>query len=61
MKPATLIATLLLLLIATAHLLRLFFRWEVMVNGALVPIWISALSCIFLAGLAWMLWRESHR
>jgi len=61
MKPAALIATILLALVALGHLLRLVFRIEVIVEGGTVPMWLSVFGCLVPAGLAWMLWRESRR
>jgi hypothetical protein len=43
------------------HLLRVFFDWEVIVNGIIVPIWISVPGFLIAAGLALMLWRESRK
>jgi hypothetical protein len=60
MKPFRAIAIVIFLLIAIAHLLRLFFRWEVIVNNIPLPLWVSAVAAIFLTGLACMLWLESN-
>jgi len=37
----------------------LIFGWEVMINGMIIPLWISVPGFLFMAGLAFMLWRES--
>lgn len=60
-KPFSTLAVLVFVLVTLAHLHRLLFGWEVLVNGARVPIWTSVLA-VFLAGLlAWGVWRESRR
>jgi len=61
MKPFTNIAVIVFSLIAFMHLLRLFFSWEVTVNGMIVPLWVSIPGFVIAAGLAFMLWRESHK
>jgi hypothetical protein len=61
MKPFTTIGSIIFSLIAIMHLLRVFFGWEVIVNGMIVPVWISVPGFLITAGLALMLWRESRR
>jgi lipopolysaccharide export LptBFGC system permease protein LptF len=58
MKPATLLTTVVLLLIALAHVLRLILGTEVTVAGRTIPMWASAAAVIFFAALAMGLWRE---
>ena len=48
-------------LIALMQLLRLILGWEVTVNGAVIPIWASAIAFVIAAGLAVMLGREARR
>ncbi len=60
MKPAALITTAFLVLVALAHLLRLALRVEVMAGGVTIPLWLSAVACVFTASLAVLLWRESR-
>lgn len=60
MKPAALVATIFLGLVALAHLLRLVLRVEATAGGAAVPMWMSAVAAVFTGGLAIMLWRESR-
>ena len=57
-KPFTLIAVVLLSLIALLQLLRFTLGWEVMVNGISIPVWASAIAFLVAAGLAVMVWRE---
>ena len=61
MRPFTRIAVVLLWLIALLQLLRFILRWDVTVNGAPVPLWLSALVAGVAAGLAVMVWRERPR
>ena len=60
MKPFTNIAILLFALIALLHIFRLYFGWEVIVHGTVIPMWASILGFIIAGGLAVMLWRESR-
>jgi hypothetical protein len=61
MKPFTTIAVIVFSLIGFIHLLRLFFSWEVIINGTILPVWISAPGFFLASGLALMLWRESRK
>jgi membrane protein implicated in regulation of membrane protease activity len=61
MKPFTTIAVIVFSFIAFMHLLRLFFFWEITINGMVVPVWLSVLGFLISSGLALMLWRESHK
>ncbi len=57
-KPASLVAAILLWLIAFAQLLRVLFRVEVTAGDVNIPLWISILAFIVLAALGIWLWRE---
>ena len=61
MKPYTRIAVVVLWLIALVQLLRFILGWEVIFNGAPVPLWLSGLVAALAAGLAVMVWREQPR
>ena len=61
MKTSTTLAIVFLGLLSVLQLARVLLGWSVVVNGVSVPIWASAVACIVAAGLALMLWRESHR
>jgi len=61
MKPFTTIAVIVFSLIALIHLLRLFFGWEVTINGMILPVWISVPGFLIASGFALMLWRESRK
>jgi membrane protein implicated in regulation of membrane protease activity len=60
MKPFTTIALVIFSFIACAHLLRIIFCAEVIVNGISIPLWVSAVASIIFGVLAYMLWRENH-
>ena len=61
MKPATMISTLFLAVVAVGHVLRLVLGVEIRVGGILVPLWVSVIACILPAGLAVGLWREGRK
>ena len=51
-KTFSLVAGLIFLLIAVMHGLRLAFKWEVILNGWSVPMWVSAVAIVIAAYLA---------
>ena len=61
MKPFTIIAVGLFSLIALMQLLRFILGWEIIVNGVIVPVWVSGIAFVIAAGLAVMLWRETRQ
>ena len=61
MKPFSVIAAVVFVLVALAQLLRLVLGWPVVVNGINVPVWASAIACLVAAGLAVMVWREARQ
>ena len=60
MKPAALLAAVLLLLVAVAHLLRLFFRVEIVADGMVIPLWVSVFAVVIPSGLALWIWKEQR-
>jgi hypothetical protein len=60
MKPASLLAAIVLDMVALAHLLRLVFRTEVTVGGTIVPMWISAVGLVVAAVLSILVLREAR-
>jgi hypothetical protein len=60
MKPFSTIAVVIFSIISLAHLLRFFFQWEVIVNGFIMPQWVSVPAFVVLGALAFMLWREAR-
>jgi len=57
-KQASLVAAILLWLIALAQLLRVLFRVEVTAGGVSIPLWVSILAVIVLGALGLWLWGE---
>ena len=56
-RPFTTVAVVLFALMALAHLFRLFWGWEVTVNGMFVPKWVSWPGLVITAWLALMICR----
>ncbi len=61
MKPFSVVAALVLALVALVQLLRLVLGWSVVINGVSIPLWASAVACMVAAGLAAMVWREARQ
>jgi hypothetical protein len=59
MKIGSLLAIVLLSLVALAHLLRLIDGTEIIARGVMVPQWVSVFGVVVPALIAWLLWRES--
>ena len=57
-KQASLVAAILLWLIALAQLLRVLFRVEVAAGGVNIPLWVSILAVLVLGALGLWFWRE---
>ncbi len=57
-KPFTTIAIGLFVLIALLHVVRLLFQWEVVVNGVIIPLWVSLIGFIISGALAVMVYLE---
>jgi hypothetical protein len=51
-KTFSFVVGLVFLLVAVMHALRLALRWEAVVNGWSVPMWVSALALLVAAYLA---------
>lgn len=60
MKPATLLATILLATVAAAHLLRMIYGWQVTVADAAIPMWASAVAFAVSSFAAILLWKCSR-
>lgn len=60
-KPFTIIAVVLLSLIALVQLLRFVLGWEVTLGGVTVPVWVSGIAFLIAAGLALMVCRELRK
>lgn len=61
MKPGSLIAMVIFVVVGVLHLLRLVFQVPVTAGGVDIPVWLSAPGCIVAAGVAVLLWRESRK
>jgi hypothetical protein len=60
-KPFTRLAIVVLWLIALPQLLLFIVNWEITLNGAPVPLWLSVLVAALAASLAVMVWWEQPR
>jgi len=60
-KPFTFLAVLIFALVAIVHVLRLVFGWEVTLNAAVVPMWVSVIGLLIAGALAVALWWESRK
>jgi len=61
LKPFSNLATVVFALVALAHLHRLLFEWEVLINGARMPMWTSVVGVLIAGLLAFGVWRESRQ
>lgn len=61
MKPFTLAAMILLLVVSAAHVLRLIYGWQVTAADQVIPMWASAVAAVITAALALLVWRENRR
>jgi hypothetical protein len=60
-KTFSLVASLIFLLIAVMHVLRLALKWEVVLNGWSVPMWVSVIAIVTTAYLAFESLKLSRR
>jgi hypothetical protein len=60
-RPSVAIAAALLLIVAIAHLVRMFNHANVMINTVTIPTWVSLPAVIVTGGLAIWLWMENRR
>ena len=60
MKPFTKIAIAVFSLVAVLHLRRLVFGLEVVIDGVIIPFWVSVIGFIAAGVLAVLLWRETR-
>ena len=59
MNTGSLLAIIVFVLVAVAHLLRMVSGTVVVIGGVDIPQWVSALGVIVPGLIAWMLWKES--
>ena len=60
-KPFTMVAVLVLLVVAAAHAARLAMNVDVVVDGYQVPMSVSIAGAIVAGLLALLVWREARR
>ena len=60
MKLGSMLAAVLLSLVAVAHLLRVVFRWDLMAGGVAIPTWVSVLGFLIPVSIVTLLVRESQ-
>jgi uncharacterized membrane protein len=61
MRSSNFMASVLLAVVALAHLLRLIFGLQVTVADRLIPMWVSAVAFVVAGGMAIALWRGARR
>ncbi len=59
MKTGSLLAIIVFVLVAIAHLLRVISGTEIEVGDSDIPQWVSVVGVIIPGIIAWLLWRES--
>ncbi len=60
-KTFSLVAGVIFLVIALMHVLRLVLKWEVVVNGRTMPMWVSGVGVLIAGCLAYEGFRVSQR
>ena len=60
MRPASLVAAIVLDLVAVAHLIRLVLRTEVIIGGTVVPMWVSGVGFVVATALGLLVLREAR-
>lgn len=60
-KPFTLVAAIIFLLIAVAHVLRLFLNFQLVVGNHEMPTYASIVGLLIAAVMSWGLFREARR
>ena len=61
MKPFTRITVFVLWLMGLLQSVRFIAGWDVGLNSAPIPLWLSLLAALAVAGLAVMVWKERPR
>ena len=59
MKTGSLLAVIVFILVAIAHLMRIVNGTEIVIGGIDIPQWISVVAVIVPGLIAWLLWKES--
>jgi len=61
MKPVTMIASIIFMLVCIAHVVRLILKVDITANGFHIPLWISIFGCIVTGVLSVLLWIEARQ
>ena len=59
MKTGSLLAIIVFVLVAIAHLLRLVSGTDIVIGGNDIPQWVSVVGVLVPGSIAWLLWKES--
>ena len=59
MKTGSLLAVIVFILVAIAHLMRIVSGTEIVIGGNNIPQWISVVGVVVPGLIAWLLWKES--
>jgi hypothetical protein len=59
-RPFTWIASALFGLAALIHIFRLYSHFQIVLGSHVIPMWVSYVGIVILAGLSWMLCREAR-
>ena len=61
MKPFTILAIVVFVLVGLIHFLRYLLGWKVIIGSTVIPVWISPPAAVIAVFLAYMLWREMKK
>ena len=59
MKMGSLLAVIIFILVAVAHLMRIVGGTEIVIGGNNIPLWISVVGVVVPGLVAWLRWKES--
>jgi len=59
MRLGSLLAMIFCTLVAIAHFFRVLLGVDIMIGRTTIPIWPSIFAFIFLAAVAYLIWREA--
>ena len=60
MKTGSLLAIIVLTLVAVAHMLRLVDGTQIVAGGTTIPMWVSFVGVLVPGLIAFLLWKESR-
>ncbi len=61
MKPVSVIAATIFILVAIAHLIRYYLGWVIMINGMVIPLWVSVPGALVPAIMAFLLLTDDGK